>query len=62
MIARMDKTYYFADSVGQKRTAYSFLTKKYRRMVTRKLQKTDNLCGITQFIQHFFFLNSTRQT
>ena len=45
MIARLDKTYYFADSSGQKRTAYSFLTKKYRLMVPRKLQKTDNLCG-----------------
>ena len=44
MIARLDKTYYFANSLGRKRTAYSFLTKKYRRMVPRKLQKTDNLC------------------
>ena len=45
MIARLDKTYYFSDSLSRKRTAYSFLTKKYRRMVPRKLQKTDNLCG-----------------
>ena len=44
MIARLEKTYYVADSLGQKRTAYSFITKKYRRMVPRKLQKTDNLC------------------
>ena len=36
----MDKTYYFADSLGRKRTTYSFLTKKYRQMVPRKLQKT----------------------
>ena len=45
MMARLDKTYYFADSLGRKRTTYSFLTKKYRRMVPQKLQKTDNLCG-----------------
>ena len=62
MIARLDEIYYFADSLGQKRTAYSFLTKNYRRMVPRKLQKTDNLCGFLQFIQHFFLLNSIRQT
>ena len=45
MIARLDKSYYFADSLGKKRSTYHFLTKKYRRMVPRKLQKTDNLCG-----------------
>ena len=45
MMARLDKTYYFAASLGRKRTTYSFLTKKYRRMVPRKLRKTDNLYG-----------------
>ena len=45
MIAPSDNTYYFADSLGRKRTAYCFLTKKYRLMVPRKLQKTDSLCG-----------------
>ena len=45
MIARLDKTYYFADSLGQKKRFYSFLTKKYQRIVPQKLQKTDNLCG-----------------
>ena len=45
MITRLDKTYLFADSLGRKRTTYSFLTKKYWRMVPRKLQKTDNLCA-----------------
>ena len=45
MIARMDKSYYFADSLGRKRSTYPFLTKKFRQMVPRKLQKTDNLCG-----------------
>ena len=53
MIARLDQTYYFADSLGQKRTAYSFLTKKYRRMVPRKLQETDNLCGFSAIFSPF---------
>ena len=44
MVAQSDKTYYFADFLGQKRSFYSSLTKKYWRMVPRKLQKTDNLC------------------
>ena len=43
MIARLDKSYYFADSLRRRRSTYPFLTKKYRRMVPRKLQKTDNL-------------------
>ena len=59
MIARLDKSYYFADSLGKKRSTYPFLTKKLRRMVPRKLQKIDNLSVFfLQFIQHFFFLNS----
>ena len=45
LIARLDKTYYFAHSLGRKTTAYAILTKKYWRTVPRKLQKTDNLCG-----------------
>ena len=45
MIARMNKSYYFADFLGRKRSTYPFLTKKFRRMVPRKLQKTDHLCG-----------------
>ena len=55
MIARLDKTYYFADSLGQKRTTYSFLTKNYGRMVPRKLQKLIICADFTQFLQHFFF-------
>ena len=45
MIAQLDKSYYFAVSLGRKRSTYPFLTKKYRRMIPRKLQNTDNLCG-----------------
>ena len=45
MIARLDKSYYFTDSLGKKRSTYPFLTKNFRRMVLRKLQKTDKLCG-----------------
>ena len=46
MIARLDKNYYFADSLRKKKSTYLFLTKNYRQMVPRKLQKTDNLCGL----------------
>ena len=44
-IARLDKGYFFADLLGRKGSTYPFLTKRYRRMVPRKLQKTDNLCN-----------------
>ena len=53
MIARLEKTYYVADSLGKKTTAYSFLTKKYRRMVPRKLQKTGNLCEFNAIYSAF---------
>ena len=42
MVAQLDKTYYFADSLGQKRSIFSSLTKKYRRMVLRKPKATKN--------------------
>ena len=45
MIARLSKTFYFDNSLGRKRTTYSVLIKNYWRMIPRKLQKTDNLCG-----------------
>ena len=62
MIARLDKTYYFVDSFGRKRTSFFFLTKNYWRMVSRKLQKLIICVDFTQLIQHFFFLGSNRQT
>ena len=57
MIARLDKSYSFADSLGRKRSTYPFLT-----MVPRKLQKTDNLCGFyatcSAFLLFKFFQKS----
>ena len=53
MIARLDKSYCFADSLGIKRSTYNFLTKKYRQMVPRKLQKTDNLYGFDEIYSKF---------
>ena len=47
MIARLDKPYYFANSLaGLEKTTYSFLTKKKLANVSQKTtKKTDNLCG-----------------
>ena len=39
IIAQMDKTYYFADSLGTKRSTYSFLRKKFWQRIPQKLQK-----------------------
>ena len=55
MIARLDKSYYFADSLGRKISTYPFVTKKFRRMVPRKLQKLIICVDFTQFIEHIFF-------
>ena len=46
MTTRLDKNYYIADSLARERSIYPFLTKKYRRMVPQKPQKTESLCGI----------------
>ena len=62
MMARLDKTYYFADSLGRKRTTYSFLTKSIGEWFLESYKKLIFCVDFTQFIQHFFFLNSTRQT
>ena len=54
MIAGLDKSYNFADSLGRKRSIYPFLTKKFRPMVPRKLQKSDNLCGFCAIYSSLF--------
>ena len=35
MIARLDKSYYFADYLGRKRSICPFLTKNFRQMLPR---------------------------
>ena len=59
MMARLVKTYYFADSLGS-----LFLSnKKVSANGSSKATKKLIICvEYKQFIQHFFFLNSTRQT
>ena len=56
MIARLEKSYYFADWLGRNRSTYPFLTKKYRRMVPRKLQKTVNLCEFYAIYSAFLLI------
>ena len=60
LIARLDKTYYLADSLDRRRTIYSVLTKENRRMVPRKLQKTDSFCGFHEIYSAFLILISTK--
>ena len=60
MIARLDKTYYFADFMGRKRFNYSFLQKQYHCLVQKKLQNR-KFVVFKQFIEHFLFQNSTRR-
>ena len=45
MIARLNRTYYYADSSARPITKYKFLNKKYQKMIQQPVQKTDNLCG-----------------
>ena len=42
MVARTMDKFYYADSLGEK---YKFLDKKYRPMISSKLQKIENFCG-----------------
>ena len=48
MIARLDKT-------------YSLLTKKYGRMASRNLQKTDTLCRVYAIHSAFLLFKSTEK-
>ena len=57
IIAQLGKVDRYGDSLGRKRFNYSFLKKTYERIVHRKLQITDNLCGFYPF----FFRNSSIQ-
>ena len=45
MIARLNRTYYYADSLDRPITKYKFLNKKYQKMIQQPVQKIDNLCG-----------------
>ena len=43
MIARLNRTYYYADSLARPITKYEFLNKKNQKMIQQPVQKTDNL-------------------
>ena len=45
MIGRLNRNYYYADSLARSITHYKFLNKKYQKMIHRPLQKMENLCG-----------------
>ena len=56
MIARLNRTYYYADSLARPITKYKFLDKnykKYQKMIQQPVQKTDNLCGFYTIIAAF---------
>ena len=56
MIARLNKNYFFADSLEQKRTTKSFVTKKVSANGYQKNKKNDNLCGFYAiYSSHFTF-------
>ena len=46
MIGRLNRNYYYADSLARSITHYKFLNKKYQKMIHRPLQKMENLCGL----------------
>ena len=45
MIGRLNRNYYYADSLARSITHYKFLNKKYQKMIQSPLQKMENLCG-----------------
>ena len=60
MIARLDKTYYFSDSLDQKITIFFLSNLKVFANVPRKLQNTKNLCGFYANNSASLLLSSTR--
>ena len=52
MTARVEKIYYFADSMGRKITTYSFLPKKNGEWFPEHYKKIIISVDFTKFIQH----------
>ena len=44
MIGRLNRTYYYADSLARAITNYKFLNQKYQKTIQQPVQKTDKLC------------------
>ena len=44
MIARLNRTYYYADSLARPITKYKFLNERYQKMIQHPVPKTENLC------------------
>ena len=62
MIGRLNRNYYYADSLARSITHYKFLNKKYQKMIQRPLQKMKNLCGFYTIYAAFHYLNFYKQT
>ena len=45
MIGRLNRNYYYADSLARSVKHYKFLDKKHQKMINRPLQKMQNLFG-----------------
>ena len=57
MIAQLNRTYYYADSLACPITKYTFLRKKYPKMIQHPVQKTNNLYGYYKIFQAFQLFN-----
>ena len=53
LIARINRNYYFADSLAQSIAHYKFLGKKYQKIIHWPLQKMQNLCGFYAIVAAF---------
>ena len=61
MIARLNRTYYYADSLARPITNYKFLNKKYQKLMQQPIQRTIICVDFTQYLQHFNYLNFFKQ-
>ena len=57
MIARLNRTVYYADSLARSTTQKKILSKKYQKMIQGPVQKRDNLCGFYKILAAFNFNN-----
>ena len=46
MIGRLNRNYYYADSLARSVKHYKLLDKKYQNMIHRPIQKMQNVCGL----------------
>ena len=62
LIVRLNRNYYYADSLARSVTHYKFLGKKYQKKYIDHFRRCKICVDSTQFLQHFNYLSFSKPT